>query len=83
MTEEKIPGRYDSHILKEQFFHGMHQHLKDLIQFCYRLEETKYEELFRGTVEAEKEKVPEVKVTSLKAKAAIAEPASTGEDNIS
>ena len=59
----------------------MHQHLKDLIWFCYKQEETTYEELFWETVEAEKEKIPEVKVTSLKAKAAIAEPASTGEDN--
>ena len=66
--KEKVPGRYDSHILKEQFFHGMHQHLKDLIQFCYKQEETMYEELSHKTVEAEKEKVPEVKITSLKAK---------------
>ena len=29
--KEKVPGRYDSHILKEQFFHGMHQDLKDSI----------------------------------------------------
>ena len=36
----------------------------------------KIEELFRETVEAEKEKVPEVKITSLKGKSAIA-----GEDN--
>ena len=40
-----------------------------------------YEELFWETVEAEKEKVPEVKITPLKAKSAIAKPASTGKDN--
>ena len=27
--KENVPGRYDSNILKEQFFHGMHQHFKD------------------------------------------------------
>ena len=40
-----------------------------------------YEELFKETVEAEKEKVPEVKISSLKAMAAIAKPVSTGKDN--
>ena len=40
-----------------------------------------YEELFHETVEAEKEKVPEAKITSLKAKSAIVEPAVTKEDN--
>ena len=79
--KEKVPGRYDSNILKEGFFHGMHQHLKDLIWFCYKQEETTYEELFCETVEDEKEKVPEVKITSLKVKSAIAEAASMGEDS--
>ena len=55
--KEKVPGRYESNILKERFFHGMHQHLKDSIQFCYKQEETTHEELFHETVEAEKEKV--------------------------
>ena len=59
----------------------MHQHLKDSIQFCYKQEETTYEELFPETVEVQKEKVLEAKITSLKAKSAIAEPAGTGEDN--
>ena len=81
MAEGKVPGRYDSNILKERFFHGMHQHLKDLIWFCYKQEETTYEELFHETVEAEKEKVLEAKITSLKAKSAIAEPAGMGEDS--
>ena len=40
-----------------------------------------YEELFCEMVKAEKEKVPEVKITSLKAKSAIAEPVSAGEDS--
>ena len=48
----------------------MHQQLKDSIRFCYKREETTYEELYRETVEAEKEKNLEVKVTSLKAKSA-------------
>ena len=52
-----------------------------MIWFCYKQEETTYEELFHETVEAEMEKVPEVKITSLKAKSAIAEPASAGEDS--
>ena len=68
---QKVPGKYDNSILKEWFFHGMHQHLKDSIRFCYKQEETMYEELFHETVEAEKDKVPETKVTSLKAKSAI------------
>ena len=80
--KEKVPGRYDNNILKEQFFHGMHQHLKDSIRFCYKKEETMYEELFHETVKAQKEKVPEAKITSLKAKSAIVEPAVTKEDNV-
>ena len=40
-----------------------------------------YEELFCETVMAEKEKVPEIKMTSLKAKSAIVEPTATKEDN--
>ena len=44
--KEKVPGRYDNNILKELFFHGMHQHLKDSTRFCYEQEETTYEELF-------------------------------------
>ena len=55
--------------------------MKDLIRFCYKQEETMYEESFFETVEAEKEKVLEVKTTSLKAKLAIAEPANVGEDS--
>ena len=55
--------------------------MKDSIQFCYKQEETTYEELFHETVEAEKEKIPETKITSLKAKSAIVEPVSTGEDS--
>ena len=49
----------------------MNQQLKDSIRFCYKQEETTYEELFDETVEAEKEKMPEVKVTSLKAKSVV------------
>ena len=49
----------------------MNQQLKDSIRFCYKQEETTYEELFRETVEAKKEKMPEVKVTSLKAKSVV------------
>ena len=80
--KEKVPDRYDNNILKERFFHGMHQHLKDSIQFCYKQEETTYEELFCDTVKAEKKKIPEVRITSLKAKSAIAEPAGMGEDSM-
>ena len=58
-------------MLKEHLFHGMHQQLKDSIRFCYKREETTYEELFREAVEAEKEKNSETKVTSLKVKSAI------------
>ena len=78
--KEKVPGRYDINILKERFFHGMHQHLKDSIRICYKQEETMYEELFCETVKAEKEKVPEIRITSLKAKSAITEPAVTRKD---
>ena len=49
----------------------MHQHLKDSIKFCYQQQDTTYEELFLETVEAEKEEVPETKVTSLKVKSAV------------
>ena len=46
----------------------MYQQLKDSIWFCYKREETTYEELFWEAVEAEKEKNLEIKVTSLKVK---------------
>ena len=49
----------------------MNQQLKNSIRFCYKQEETTYEELFCETVDAEKEKMPEVKVTSLKAKSVV------------
>ena len=49
----------------------MHQQLKDSIKFCYKREETTYKELYRETVEAEKEKNLEVNVTSLKAKSTV------------
>ena len=69
--KEKVPGRYDQGILKERLFHGMNQNLKDSIRFCYKQEDTTYEDLFRETVEAEEEKTPQLKVTSLKAKSAV------------
>ena len=69
--KEKVPGHYDNSMLKERLFHGMHQQLKDSIQFCYKREETTYEELFWEAVEAEKEKNVETNVTSLKVKSAI------------
>ena len=58
-------------MLKERLFHGMHQQLKDSIWFCYKREETTYEELFQEAVEAEKEKDSEIKVTSLMVMSAI------------
>ena len=76
--KEKVPECYDNSMLKECLFHGMHQQLKDSIQFCYKREETTYEELFQETVEAEKEKNPETKVTSLKAKSAVVSKDQTG-----
>ena len=76
--KEKVPGCYDNSMLKERLFHGMHQQLKDSIQFCYKIEETTYEELFQEAVEAEKEKNPETKVTSLKAKSAVVSEGQTG-----
>ena len=69
--KEKVPRHYDNSMVKEHLFHGMHQQLKDSIRFCYKREETTYEELFREAVEAEKEKNSEIKVTSLKVKSAI------------
>ena len=69
--KEKVPGRYDNSMLKECLFHGMHQQLKDSIQFCYKREETTCEELFWEVMEAEKEINSEIKVTSLKVKSAV------------
>ena len=43
----------------------MHQQLRDSIRFCYKWEETTYEELFQEAVEAKKEKSMGMKVTSL------------------
>ena len=76
--KEKVPGHYDHNMLKERLFHGMHQQLRDSIWFCYKQEETTYEELFREAVEAEKEKNAEMKVTSLKVKSAVVEEEPTG-----
>ena len=69
--KEKIPRHYDNSMFKERLFHGMHQQLKDSIRFCYKREETTYEELFWETVEAVKEKNSEIKMTSLKVKSAV------------
>ena len=43
----------------------------ECIRFCYKREETTYEELFWEAVEAKKEKNLEIKVTSLKVKSAV------------
>ena len=75
---EKVPGHQDHNMLKERLFHGMHQQLQDSIQFCYKWEETTYEELFWEAVEAEKEKSMGMKVTSLKVKSAVVEEEPTG-----
>ena len=69
--KEKVPGCYDNSMLKEHLFHRMHQQLKDSIQFCYKREETTYEELFQEAVKAEKETNSETKVTSLKVMSAV------------
>ena len=68
--KERIPGRYDEKILKERLFHGMHQNLRDSIQFCYKQEGTMYAKLFSETLDAEKEKGPESKATTVKIKSA-------------
>ena len=44
--KEMVPRCYNNSMLKERLFHGMHQQLKDSIRFCYKREETTYEELF-------------------------------------
>ena len=62
--KEKVPGHYDHSMLKERLFHGMNQQIRDSIRFCYKWEETTYEELFREAVEAEKEKNMGMKITS-------------------
>ena len=50
----------------------MHQDLRDSIWFCYKKAETTYDELPNETLDAEREKSTEVKMTSLKAKSAVA-----------
>ena len=62
--KEKVPGHYDHSMLKERLFHGMNQQIRDSIRFCYKWEETTYEELFHEAVEAEKEKNMGMKITS-------------------
>ena len=76
--KEKVPGHYDHSMLKERLFHGMNQQIRDSIRFCYKWEETTYEELFREVVEAEKEKNMGMKITSLKVKSAVVEEEQTG-----
>ena len=76
--KEKVPGHYDHSMLKECLFHGMNQQIRDSIRFCYKREETTYEELFREAIEAEKEKNMGMKITSLKVKSAVVEEEQTG-----
>ena len=75
---EKVLGHYDHSMLKERLFHGMNQQIRDSIRFCYKREETTYEELFWEAVEAEKEKNMGMKITSLKVKSAVVEEEQTG-----
>ena len=75
---EKVPGHYDHSMLKECLFHRMNQQIQDSIRFCYKREETTYEELFQEAVEAEKEKNMGMKITSLKVKTAVVEEEQTG-----
>ena len=56
----------------------MHQDLRDSIQFCYKKAETTYNELLNETLDAEWEKLTEVKLTSLKIKSVVA----TSEDGV-
>ena len=65
-------------MLKECMFHGMNQQIHDSIRFCYKREETTYEELFQEAVEAEKEKNMGMKITSLKVKSVVVEEEQTG-----
>ena len=76
--KEKVPGHYDHSMLKERLFHGMNQQIRDSTRFCYKREETTYEELFREAIEAEKEKNMGMKITSLKVKSAVVEEEQTG-----
>ena len=57
---------YEKSILKERLFHGMHQDLRDSIQFCCKKVETTYDELLNEMLDAEWEKSTEVKMTSLR-----------------
>ena len=50
----------------------MYQDLRDSIQFCYKKAETTYDELLNKMLDAEWEKSTDIKMTSLKAKSAVA-----------
>ena len=62
---------YEKGILKEGLFHGIHQDLRDSIQFCYKKAETTYDELLNGMLDAEWEKSTEMKTNPLKGKSAV------------
>ena len=73
---------YKKSILKERLFHGIHQDLQDSIRFCYKKAEMTYDELLNETLDAEWEKIIEVKSTSLKIKSAVATSEDGGIENL-
>ena len=53
--QDRFPGKYDIKQMKDCLFYGMSQHLRDLMRFLYKREETSYEELLEASQEAEGE----------------------------
>ena len=59
---EKLPGPFQENMKRERLFHGLHQNLRDSIQFCYKQKEVDYDGLLSEILDAEKEKQPEQKM---------------------
>ena len=59
--------------MKERLFHGMQQHLRDSVQFCYKQTGTTYATLLAEALEEEREKITENKSTSVKVRSVVTE----------
>ena len=53
--QERFPGRYVAAQLKDRFFHGMHERLRDSMRFLYIQTSTTFEELLEASMVAEQE----------------------------
>ena len=68
--KEKSPDHYQTKDLKDCLFHGMNQHIHELMRFLYKKSEVSNEDFLSETLEAEKD-CSEPKGVSAKAKSVV------------